>query len=112
MDKHLINSYVQYLDSAWASERFYELLDESHDKAWPIVVEAIRNVKTENALGMISAGPLEDILCVDGDRFLSDIRVLISEDNFSRCLLMGVRLEDKGNDGLKELIAQLMQGNT
>jgi hypothetical protein len=55
------------------------------EQAWPIVIELVARAPDEHSLGMIGAGPLEDLACKHGSKFaLRLIERTASDPRFRR----------------------------
>jgi hypothetical protein len=62
------------------------------DKAWNITLLLLRKAKTDEALGYVAAGPLEDIIDGYGDRALDRVEAEFDKDRRLQFALSGVWL--------------------
>jgi hypothetical protein len=104
----LIEAWIQNQETFWALEKLDDIVNRSHDDAWPIVIEIAKRTDSEDVLGSLAAGPLEDMLCAFGDHYYDLVRKASEECfNFKRSLLMGIRINGEGSERIKELIQKI-----
>ena len=112
MEKNEINNiastWIQNAETFWAWNKLHEIVSESHDKAWPIVIEIAKNSDSNEVLGSLAAGPLEDMLCAHGDVYYELVEKNANDVfNFKRALLMGININGEGSEKIKKLIAKI-----
>jgi hypothetical protein len=75
----------------WAVERFF---DRSHDEGaedcWLAILAILDREPAEPVIGILAAGPLEDLIHYSGDRFIDRIELQARRDPAFRHLLGGV----------------------
>jgi len=84
----------------WAWKRLQELINEDPRGAWR-VIDSIRHLDTcsDQVLGSLGAGPLEDLLARHGSDFIEQVENLARQDPQFRRLL-GVVWQNKIPDDL------------
>jgi hypothetical protein len=74
----------------WAWQRLDDLVRCEPEEAWK-VIEAIRQANgSDRILGILAAGPLEDLLAKHGDQFIDRVETLARRDKQFRKLLGAV----------------------
>ncbi len=107
-NSRLAKVWIKQSETHWAYEKLLDILNESHDKAWPVIFEIAKNSCSLDVLGMLAAGPLEDILCQDSDCYLELIGEQAGKcENFRIALLLGIRITGKGSGNVKKYIDRL-----
>ena len=56
----------------WAVERFFPG-NSNPEEAWKTILQVLKLTSDERALGMLAAGPLEDLIHYSGDAFIDRI---------------------------------------
>lgn len=106
----LVRHWIQNQETFWAWIKLHDIVDRSHDEAWPIVIEIAKNTTSDEVLGSLAAGPMEDMLCAYGDDYYELVKSAAdSIFSFKRALLMGIRINGPGSEKIKELIIEIGQ---
>lgn len=58
---------------AWVGDRFVDLADRDPERCWDLILAVIDVDEEEPVLAALAAGPLEDLLAAQGDRFIARI---------------------------------------
>ena len=66
------------------------MLEGKFCELWTFVLSTYKKPMTGDALGLLAAGPLEDILAHAGEQYIDEIEVLIRQDPAFRQLPGGV----------------------
>ena len=104
----LIKDWILNQKTFWAWEKLYSIVVRSHDEAWPIVIEIAEKATSDDVLGSLAAGPMEDMLCAYGDHYYDLIKKASETSfNFKRALLMGIRITGPGSEKIKKLINEI-----
>lgn len=74
----------------WAWEEFERLTRAEPEEAWTAVLAVIDATDDEYTLGMLAAGPLEDLIDAHGQAFVDRIEQRASADSRFRSVLQGV----------------------
>jgi|GEM_PF-3409772 len=96
--ERIVREYIEYGESevpewGWASARMFNILEGAPELAWELIVDMINRAPSDNALGFIAAGPLEDLLSKDGATFIELVEHRARQDEkFKRALGMLRRL--------------------
>jgi len=86
-DERIVASWFVCKDKDWASEALNELVREDPDKAWAVVELLVERADSDELLGSIAAGPLEDLLRKHGAMLVSRVEEKARRDlRFKRCL--------------------------
>jgi hypothetical protein len=71
----------------WATQLLFDKISNAPETAWELVLELIERAPEDEALGLIGAGPLEDLLSEYGGDFIERVEVLARlNDRFRKCL--------------------------
>ncbi|WP_185234336.1 DUF6869 domain-containing protein [Teredinibacter franksiae] len=107
-NNRLIDDWITNQKTFWAWEKLHQITDRSHDEAWLLVIEIAKRSDSEDVLGALAAGPMEDMLTAFGDYYYELILQASSRcKNFKKALLMGIRITGEGSEKVKELIASI-----
>lgn len=75
----------------WAIKRFMDLNDlESAEEAWRAILQVVARQPPERVVGMLAAGPLEDLIQCWGPQFIERIEQAAWRSADFRALLGGV----------------------
>jgi len=86
-DERIVASWFACKDKDWASEALNELVREDPDKAWAAVEFVVERADSDELLGSIAAGPLEDLLRQHGTILVSRVEEKAGrEPRFKHCL--------------------------
>ncbi len=85
--ERIVTAWFAYEDSFWAWEKVGELVKQDPEPAWRIILHLIEGARLDHQLGVIAAGPLEDLLSDHGAHFIDRAEQLAaSSDRFRACL--------------------------
>jgi hypothetical protein len=73
----------------WAIERFMDS-DTDGEDIWLVILRILAKAPPEEVLGVLAAGPLEDLIHDRGDAFIDRIELQARQDRAFRQLLNGV----------------------
>ncbi len=73
----------------WAIERLHDSSTDPED-IWLVILRVLAKSPPEEVLGVVAAGPLEDLIHYKGDDFIDRIELLARRDPAFRLLLRGV----------------------
>lgn len=92
----LVDQWFVAEGAFWAWEELGELVTDEPTKAWETIQAIARHTNSEDALGTLGAGALEDLICSDPQTFLEPIEILArTNENFRRALAgVWLRLDD------------------
>jgi hypothetical protein len=83
--------------AAW--ESVDELVRRDPESAWSLVLELIAAAADDRMLANVAAGPLEDLLSGDPDRFIERVEIEARRDpRFRRCLTGAWRIPQRIKD--------------
>lgn len=106
--RKLISAWIQHQETYWAWELLHEIVGRSHDEAWPLVIEIAKKSESDDVLGALAVGPMEDMLCAYGDHYFDRVKTAADDCfNFRRALLMGIRIEGERSEKIKQLILEI-----
>ncbi len=72
-----------YVDLDW-------LVEDAPERAWDTILSILANPRAEPILGVLAAGPLEDLLSHHGEAFIERVEACASSDPKFAWLLGGV----------------------
>jgi hypothetical protein len=84
-DEELVAAYLSHYatgDEAlfWAWQRVKEYVRTDPTKAWQLTLQLIAAAPDNGSLGLVAAGPLEDLLYARGPLFIDELERLASSD--------------------------------
>ena len=72
---------------SWAFAELLDLVSDSPEKGWECILYALQSPECQPHLGVLAAGPLEDLLCLHGQAFIERVESLAtSNPKFSHVL--------------------------
>ena len=74
----------------WPIGRFFELEHEHPEDCWAAILAVLGRKPSEKVLGILAAGPLEDLIHMHGERFIDRIETEAMRNPAFRALLRGV----------------------
>ena len=75
----------------WAVDRFMSVTEfEQAEDAWMAILEVLNRTNSDEVLGVLAAGPLEELIVYWGREFIERIEARAVEDPRFRHLLRGV----------------------
>jgi len=74
----------------WAVDKFMDLNDEDPELCWKAILEILRRKPNDKVLGMLAAGPLEDLIEYHGPEYIEQIEAEAKINPDFRNLLGGV----------------------
>lgn len=78
------------LPEFWAVMELDDLATHMPERAWPLILELVKDPLPDNAFGALAAGPLEDLIEYHGPAFIDRIETEARRDPNFRRLLGGV----------------------
>jgi hypothetical protein len=90
----LADTYLRHrAEDFWAWERVHEIVQGGDlDRAWEITLLLLQKAQTDDALGYVAAGPLEDIVDGYGDQALDRVDEACDKDSRLQFALSGIWL--------------------
>jgi hypothetical protein len=93
----LADTYLRYHatkreEDFWAFDEVNRIIRSGLDSAWEITLLLLRRAETDEALGYVAAGPLEDIVDGYGDRALDRLEQASEADSRLQFALSGIWL--------------------
>ena len=73
-----------------ADDRLLDWMHSNPDRALATICAIAQISDDPQRLGLLAAGPLENLLCIQGERVLEPIRILAHQHNSFRDLVAGV----------------------
>lgn len=89
-DERLIEGWFEYEESFWAFSALNDLIEEDTPLAWSITLELIARAADEGEIGLVAAGPLEDLIRGHADAIWDELTTKAYEDPRLRTALRGV----------------------
>jgi len=77
-------------ENHWAIQKFFDLEMDHPDLCWKAILNILHREPDEAVLGILAAGPLEDLIHYHGDRFIDEIELEARQNPAFRHLLGGV----------------------
>jgi len=74
----------------WAVDRFMEIIEHDPETVWVAILAIFARGPNEGVLGMLAAGPLEDLIHFHGPAFIDRIEIEARTDAHFRHMLGGV----------------------
>ena len=84
------NVFIEQDLSWWAEETFQKVVHSDPELTWELILQVIRNTDKPDVLGMLAAGPLEDLVNYHGGLFIDRIEETAKRDDKFREVLDGV----------------------
>ena len=81
---------IEWAAHWWALLLLINLPHEDPERAWAIILEILQRQPPEEALGLLAAGPLEDLLSEHGPAFIERVEARARDDPAFKDLLRGV----------------------
>lgn len=79
------------IDIHWTDDYLINLsLKNEFDTLWEFVMRVYRKDLSQAVIGILAAGPLEDVLAARGDEYIGRVEILAANDQRFRYLLGGV----------------------
>lgn len=74
----------------WAVELMFAWERGSPDRAWPVILELVAHSNDNRDLGVVAAGPMEDVLAFNGPAVIDRVEERAREDRRFQLMLSGV----------------------
>jgi hypothetical protein len=91
VDAYIQAQQIEGIDGShplwWAIDKFMDAVQSNPELAWEAIVKIVQRRPSEKVLGMLSAGPLEDLLEQHGENFILRIEKISSADACFRKML-------------------------
>ena len=95
-------------DFSWANDILDNIVHQDPERAWSIVLDIIKRSNSDLLIGIIAAGPLEDLLCEKGEIFIDRLEIEAANDINVRKSIGGVWGESKMNSNIRHRISSLI----
>jgi len=115
-DDFLADAYLKHYETgddslAWAFSTVNGIILRDAERGWAITLALIANACTDNALGYVAAGPLEEMLEVHGNTIIDRVEDLArSEPKFRRALSFVTCFKDSMPETVRSRIGQIVAG--
>lgn len=100
IDENFIKEWIAYQQEAhaddntdihWTDDYLINLLLKNEfDTLWEFVMRVYRRGLSQAVIGILAAGPLEDVLAARGEEYIGRVDILAANDQRFRYLLGGV----------------------
>lgn len=100
VDEHFINEWIKHQQESynnddaelhWTDDYLINLtLKGDIEALWKFVLRAYKKDLSQEVIGILSAGALEDVLAVKGEEYIGRIELLAANDQRFKYLLGGV----------------------
>jgi hypothetical protein len=85
--ERVVDAWFQYEETFWAWERVEDLTRMDPELAWRVITLLVEEAPSEAVLGVIGAGPLEDLLSVYGEGMIDRVEERArTDEHFRQCL--------------------------
>jgi len=85
--ERFIDAWFLYEETFWAWGKVNELIEQDPEPAWRVILHIIELSESDDQLGVVSAGPLEDLLSQHGEHFIERAEQLAASNRrFRECL--------------------------
>jgi hypothetical protein len=85
--ERVVEAWFQYEATFWAWERVKDLIRMDPELAWGVITLLVEQSPSDQVLGAVGAGPLEDFLSAYGERMIDRVEERArSDERFRRCL--------------------------
>jgi hypothetical protein len=86
-EEAVVASWFVYNAKFWSWDALRELVEDDPEAAWQAIEMLVGHANGEDLLGIIAAGPLEDLLAEHGERFVARVEQrALGDDRFRACL--------------------------
>lgn len=104
----LVDAWILQAENFWAFEKLRELIVANDYVALSVIFDIAAKAKSDEVLGRLAVGPLEDMLHAHGDSYLDRIKEYAAKNpKFARCLLMGIRITGPNSEKTQKFIEKL-----
>ena len=107
--KALASAWIQHEETSWAWKKLHEIVDRSHDEAWLIIEEILKQSENEDVIDMLGVGPLEEILSAYADHYLDVVERLVQNSPNFRKALLSVRITGPESEGVAFIRRRLVE---
>lgn len=101
----LVQSWLTFKRHWWAFDALDDLCRDNPEKAWLVVAALVEAADTEELLGAVGAGPLEDLLSEHGATFVDRAETEARTNAKFAAALRNVWLSEQGSETTKRLLA-------
>ncbi len=84
-----------YKENEWAIDRMMDLPDSDPEKAWNVIMEVFTSSKNPKVLSYLAAGPLEQLMCSYGTKYIDGVREFAINNMLFVELMKDVRLSSE-----------------
>lgn len=104
----LADAWILQAENFWAFMKLRDLVNTRGDVALSVIFDIATKAKSDEVLGSLAAGPLEDMLHAYADSYLDRIKEHAEKNpKFARCLLMGIRITGPNSEETQKFIEEL-----
>ncbi len=79
----------------WAVEQFLNLPRENPELIWELILKIIEKETDKDLLGMLAAGPIEDLMCEYGEEIIDRVEKEAQSSSLFKNCIQGVWLDSK-----------------
>lgn len=100
IDEHFIKEWIKHQEETyddedselhWTDDHLINLMIKGEiDELWEFVLRTYRKDLSQEVIGILAAGPLEDVLAAKGEEYIGRVEILAGNDSKFRYLLGGV----------------------
>jgi len=106
----LTDAWILQAENFWAHNKLRDLVATDSDNALSVIFDIATKAKSDEALGMLAVGPLEDMLHSYADSHLDRVKEYAEKNpKFARCLLMGIRITGPHSEETRKFIEKLAE---
>jgi hypothetical protein len=89
-DERVVDSWFIREEAFWAWERVGDIVENDPQLAWRVILLLIGDAPSDEVLGSVAAGPLEDFLRLHCEHFIEHVEARARTDDRFRMALQGV----------------------
>jgi Family of unknown function (DUF6869) len=102
--ERISQAWLTYQRNWWAWEGLQQAIESRPNEAWQIILRLVEEADSDDLIGAIGAGPLEDFVGKHGPSFLSQIREEAARNGKLRAALKHGWLTPSENSVVKDLV--------
>jgi hypothetical protein len=89
-EEHVVESWFVREENFWAWERVRDIVENDPELAWRVIALLVENAPSDDVLGSVAAGPLEDFLGLYAEAYIERLETWARRDRRFRDCLKGV----------------------